>query len=133
VVGRGLVVVRGLAQEPVALGEGLEHAAADDGALLLRLPLQDLEDDVLLAKVARDVETTDAGAIVQLGDLCVLELREVHRRHVGVAGRDEALLRALLRAGTTAAAAATSSAGAVATTIAIAVVGVGLDLLFAHA
>ena len=52
VVGARQVVVVGRAQEAEAVGQHLEHALGEDEPVPLRLPLQDLEDQLLLAEAA---------------------------------------------------------------------------------
>ena len=53
VVRAGQVVVLGSAQEAEAVGQALENAFGEDEAALLRLGLQDLENELLFAQIRR--------------------------------------------------------------------------------
>ena len=58
VVRAGQIVVVGRAQKAVAVGQNFQHAFGEDVAFFFALCLQDLEDQILLAKAAgpRDLQ-----------------------------------------------------------------------------
>src|SRR5262249_49095033 len=77
-VGPGEVIVVGGPQEAEPVGEHLEHALGVDQTVSLRLGLEDLEDEVLLAE-ARDALNSEVPRDrVQIGNRLLLQLGAVH-------------------------------------------------------
>src|SRR5262249_7275451 len=78
VVRAGEVIVVRRSQEAESVRKDLQHAFREDETIALRLALQDLEDQLLLAEPAEPLNTELLGHVVQVGDGLVLELRQIH-------------------------------------------------------
>jgi hypothetical protein len=74
VVGVGEVGRIGGAQEAEAVGQHLEHAAAEDRLPLLRLLLQQREDEVVLAHPVCAFDLVRVGELDQLGNVLGFEI-----------------------------------------------------------
>ncbi len=77
VVGAGQVVIFGRAQEAEAVRQAFEHAFGEDQAALLRLGLQDLEDQLLLAQSGGPGHVHILGHLVEPLDAHVLQFHQV--------------------------------------------------------
>ena len=78
VVGAGEVGGVGRAQEAEAVGQHLEHAVAEDAFALLRLRLEQREDEVVLAHAVRAFDLDRVRDVEQLGDVLGFEFGQVH-------------------------------------------------------
>ena len=78
VVGAGQIVVIRRAQEAVAVGQNLQHALGKDVAFLFALRLEDLEDQVLLAKAAGARNLQGARDAGQFRDVFFFEFSDGH-------------------------------------------------------
>src|SRR5437667_2163791 len=81
-----VVIVRG-PQESKPIGQNLQNARGEDETVLLRLRLEDLEDQLLLAQPAHVLDVQVASDHVQVRDALFLQLGEVHPVHFGILGR----------------------------------------------
>ena len=77
VVGTRQVVVFRRAQKAEAVGQAFEHAFREDQAALLRLHLQDLEDELLFAESGEALDAQIFGDLVELLDAHVLQLHQI--------------------------------------------------------
>ena len=82
VVGAGQVVVVRGTQEPIALGQNLQHAGGEDQPVLVGLGFKDLEDQVLLSDSAHPLYAQVGGGLHQPRHGQPLHVRDVHRRSV---------------------------------------------------
>jgi hypothetical protein len=73
VVGAREVARVGRAQEAEAVGQDFQHALAEDALALLRLRLQQGEDEVVLAHAVRAVDFHRVGDVEQFADVLGLE------------------------------------------------------------
>src|SRR5574341_153465 len=78
VVRAGQVVVVRRPEEAEAVGQDLEHAFAEDHAVLFGLRLEDREDQLLLSHAAGALDLQLVGHIGQFGDVFPLQFYEVH-------------------------------------------------------
>jgi hypothetical protein len=78
VVGAGEIVVIGRAEEAVAVGEDFEHSLGEDVALLFALGLEDLEDEVLLAKAGGSGDVEAASKLAQFCNVVLFEFGDCH-------------------------------------------------------
>src|SRR6185437_11737726 len=78
VVGPGEVRGVGRAQEAEAVLEHLEGAVAEDRLALLRLVLEESEDELLLAQSIGALELVGVRHVDELGNVLQLEIGEVH-------------------------------------------------------
>src|SRR5690606_32087409 len=76
--------------EAEAVLQNLEHALAENILAVLRVRLQDREDDVLLAGAGEVLEPHGLAELDEVGHVACLELGEIHRvaRHFEFRGGD---------------------------------------------
>ena len=82
------IVVLGRAEESESVGQTLENAFGEDETALLRLGLQDLEDQLLLPHAGRAGDAQVLGDFREGGDVHLLELGDVERLGLGLAAGD---------------------------------------------
>src|SRR5205807_10365931 len=83
---REVVVVRS-PEEAESVRQDLEDACGEDQTVLLRLRLQDLEDQLLLAQAAHVLDVQVARDDVEVRDALFLQLGKIHPVHFGVLRR----------------------------------------------
>src|SRR5262249_40160920 len=84
VVRPGQIVVVRRSQESETVGKNLENALGEDEAVLLRLRLEDLEDQLLLSQAAHVLDVQITGDDVEVRDALFLQFGKVHPVHFGV-------------------------------------------------
>ena len=92
------IVVLGRAQESESVRQAFQHAFRKNEPALLRLRLQDLEDQFLLAQARRSGDAQILGDLVELLDAHVLELHQIERAVLLIGlSRGSAMATALAR------------------------------------
>src|SRR6267143_1438184 len=84
---RSITRVVRCSQEPEPIGKDLENALGEDQTVLLRLRLQYLENELLLAQAAHVLDVQVARDDVEVRDALFLQLGKIHPGHFGVLRR----------------------------------------------